>query len=128
MSGVDATNPAALTLPLEPKTMPFGLTRKTWPLDCNNPLIDDETPPVTRLSVAEAALGWTIFVISPAPMLNEFQLITVPDVLVVTFSVEPELEIVAEPLVTVPPVGFAAAATGKRHARSRTKRMAGIIS
>src|SRR4051812_3180190 len=98
ISRVEATNPATLICALEPMTMPFGLVRKTCPFDCSEPLIEDELGPVTRLRVTDAELGWLMRVVSPAAMLNAFQLMIVPPVPVLTVRVEPEPEIVAEPL------------------------------
>ncbi|MNE98988.1 hypothetical protein D3C80_1975930 [compost metagenome] len=36
--------------------------------------MDEDTPPVTRLSMALLAFGWLMFTLSAGPMLNEFQL------------------------------------------------------
>ena len=61
--------------------MPFAVSAP-W-------IIDGPNPPVTRLSATELALGCTNRVVSPAPMLNVFQLITARGVVwwIVTFEV-----------------------------------------
>ena len=57
VSSVEATKPAAFTLPFGPTMMPFRLTRKTWPLAATVPSIEDGSAPVTRLSSAEDENG-----------------------------------------------------------------------
>ena len=75
--------------------------------------------PVTRLSTLDWLFGCTNWVFSPAPMLNEFQLMTAfwLDWLMVTFAV-PVPDTVALPPTTCEPSGLAnAAARPERHQR-----------
>ena len=57
MSSVEATKAPARTLPVGVMAMPFGLTRKTWPLALSWPAMVEGVWPVTRFSIAEAAEG-----------------------------------------------------------------------
>src|SRR5438105_3910663 len=62
---VDAIKLCVLMTPLAPTMIPFGLIRKTLPLACSVPYIEDGLPPVTRLSTADRAEGWMNCVSSP---------------------------------------------------------------
>src|SRR5436853_1542050 len=86
--------------------MPFGLTRNTRPLLSSAPRIDELPEPATRLRTAEEALACTKCVLSPPAMLNDCQRMML-FALFVTVSEPPDVEKVAEPFVTVGPVGFA---------------------
>ena len=57
MSSVEAANEPTLTAPVLVMAMPFGLTRSTVPGALMVPAMLDGVDPVTRLSVAAAALG-----------------------------------------------------------------------
>src|SRR5262245_37962298 len=99
MSLVVARKPAVLTTAFFPNRTPSRLTMNTWPLVVRVPLISDgPRPPVTRLSATDEALGWTKRVVSPAPMLNVFQLMMARWVDWLIVTLEPPC-----PLMVAPP-------------------------
>ena len=73
---VDAINDDTLTCPEGPTTMPFGLTRYTWPLEVSEPIRDDGFPLTTRFSTAAWLLGRAKCVDSFAPIENPCHSIT----------------------------------------------------
>ena len=75
-SSVEATRPPTFTCEPRPKTMPRGLSRKTWPLDAMRPRISDGSPPTTRLSSTELTPGCSMRSDSWAPMEKLCQLMT----------------------------------------------------
>ena len=85
---------------------------KTWPLALSAPLITLVSLPMTRFSVAEAALGWLKLTVSCAPIENPCQLMTalLEDWLMLV--VVPDCWMPAEPATTEPPVGPASAGRG----------------
>src|ERR1039458_1554301 len=111
MSCVVARKPAVSTLAPDPNRMPSGLTRKTRPFDHSDPSnCEGPSPPVTRSSCTELALGMAMLVFSPAPILNVFQLTMALLVCCVTVTVAvPWPCTVALPPTTWPPSGFATA-------------------
>ena len=60
-------------MPVGVIAMPFGLTRKTWPLPVILPAIDEVVSPVTRLRIAESEFGWTKLTAAPAATEKLFQ-------------------------------------------------------
>ena len=54
---VEATSPPTFTWAPWPNRMPFGLIRKTWPLEFRLPMITDASAPSTRFSATDDALG-----------------------------------------------------------------------
>jgi len=104
---VDAINPAVLTIEFLPKTIPFGLTRKTLPLELSCPRMRDGSCPTMRLRMALLAPCWINRVISPWLMPNCCQLTMAPGVLVILrvwlFGWLNE----TEPCTTVAPPGLA---------------------
>src|SRR5947209_6914643 len=74
MSSVDAANEPTLTTPLLVIAMPLGLTSSTVPGALIWPAMVDGVAPVTRFSVADAALGWLKLTVPPLPTENESQL------------------------------------------------------
>jgi hypothetical protein len=116
MLSVDATRPAVSMWAPAPNTMPFGLIRKTRPLELSVPRIAEASPLTTRLSTALAAFCWMNFVVSPAPIEKPCQLMMLPGVFV-TVRTLPWLLNVAWPWVTTGPTGLAQARAGaKQHA------------
>ena len=67
MLAVVARNPAALTLPVEPMTVPLGLRIQTWPCAVIVPSILKGVVPLLRLSVIDwLPLNWSKFKVSPS--------------------------------------------------------------
>ena len=66
MLAVVARNPAALTRPVEPMIVPWGLRNQTWPFALTVPSIWNAVDPLLRLSVIDWLSGWTKFNVSPA--------------------------------------------------------------
>lgn len=58
MSSVEATKPAAFTMPVRVMAMRLGLTRYTCPLALTAPAMVDGVLPVARLRIAEARGVW----------------------------------------------------------------------
>ena len=116
---VEATNPATSILALAPKNMPFGLIRKTRPFDCKVPRMIEGSTPTTRLSTVLAADCWMKRVVSAAPIENCCQLMIAPGVLM-TDNKPPLLVMLARPLTTVGPTGFAYANRPAKHAATAT--------
>ncbi len=115
---LEATRPAVSITEPAPKTMPFGLIRKTRPLDCSVPRIEDGFCVVTRLRTAEEPDCWTNLVISPAPIEKLCQLMIALGELV-TWSRLPACRNAALPLTTVGTVGLAYAESEKQAATAR---------
>src|SRR3954468_16220988 len=116
MSLVVARKPAVLiTLP-GPNRMPSRLMTKTRPLAVSEPMISDgPSPPVTRLSATDEALGWLKRTLSLARMLNVFQLMIALGVDWLTITAGPPWPwMVAAPPTTDPPSGPAAAGLDPR--------------
>ncbi len=67
----------------------------------------DGSPPVTRLSTAEAAEGWMNCVSSPEPMEKPCQLMMAFSEPWMMVRVLPSAPMVAEPAITEPRVGLA---------------------
>src|SRR5262249_26338288 len=115
---LEAPTPATSILPCAPITTPLGLSRNTRPptgppapmTDCSSPSIllcgIDPLAPTTRFRTAEEFEDCIKRVISLTSMEKLCQLMIVLAVLVIV-RVLPELENVALPAPTVPPVGLA---------------------
>ena len=106
MSRVEAANEPVLITPSLVMAMPFGLTSSTVPGALMVPAIEDGVLPVTRLSVADDALGWLKLTVFPCPTENECQSMTarLDDWLTFTVLAFGEL-MLALPAATEPPVG-----------------------
>ena len=83
MPRLDATSPFTSTFAPWPKTMPFGLIRKTLPFDSRLPRILLGSCPVMRFSTALLPFCWMKRVISPAWMEKLCQLMMVLGVFVI---------------------------------------------
>src|SRR5690349_13901218 len=92
--------------------MPFGLTRKIWPFADSEPKMLEASLPTTRLSAIEEAPGWRKTTELPAPIekLCQSMMARALD-WSITWRPADGWEIVAEPEVTVPPVGRACCAS-----------------
>ena len=100
--------------------MPLGLTMNTRPLDCSVPRIVDGLCVTTRFNTALDADCWTKRVISFAPIEKLCQLRMAFGVLVICSRL-PFWTIVALPLTTLGPVGFANAAPARKLAATATE-------
>src|SRR5438128_12514121 len=105
MESVVAKRPPTSTEALGAKSTPFGLVRKTWPLAVMRPKISDGLLPVTRLSAMAEELGWLKLTQALEPIEKLCQLRIAELVLCVTCMFDPEVEMVAAPAATDPPVG-----------------------
>ena len=106
MCAVEATRPPTSMRAPWPKTMPFGLIKKTLPFDCSCPRIEEGSAPTTRLSTAlDADCCWKL-VISLAPIEKLCQLMTAPGLLVIVRVLPAALK-VAWPLTTTGATGLA---------------------
>ncbi len=115
MLKVVARSPATSTLAVEPKTMPWGLTRKIRPFAERAPRIVEGSIPVTRLSATEDAPGWMNLTSSLALMLNWFQLMmALPVAWLMIIVLAAGVVMAAEPPATVPPWGSAWAILANR--------------
>ena len=105
--------PPADTLAVAPNRMPFGLTRKIWPLEVNEPKISEALLPSTRFSATAEAEGCWNTTELPAPIekLCQFR-IAFCEPWFTSSELAAGLEIVADPAATWPPVGRAWACTG----------------
>ncbi len=123
MSSVEATSPFTSTFAPAPKTMPFGFTRNTRPLDCSAPRICEGSWPVMRFNTALEESCCTKRATSPAPMLKPGQLMIVPGVLVMVRTL-PRGSKIALPRTARPPSGMAHALPCAMHvARTRAMRL-----
>ena len=106
MPRLDATKPAAVTLPVGPMAMPFGLTRNTWPLAWTCPATAEGVAPVTRLRIAEPAPGWIMSTRPPWPTEKSVQF-TMARSLFCWMTIRPVagVEMAALPEATIPPWG-----------------------
>src|SRR3990167_2905585 len=77
ISRVDAIRLLTLTCAVDPKWIPFVLTRNSVPFAFNWPYISLAEEPVTLDRMLEVAEGWMKFTISFCAILNELKLITV---------------------------------------------------
>ena len=100
MLAVVARNPAALTRPVAPMTVPLGLRSQTWPFALIVPSIWNAADPLLRLSVIDWLSGWTKFKVSPACKRMRDQSSTARRVVCVTVKV-PLFPLLAEPLANV---------------------------
>ncbi len=108
-----ATSPATSTRESRPNTMPYGLTRKTWPFACSRPRICDASLPTTRLRTTACADGCWNTTDSPVPMLKLCQSMAALLLVWRTCSAAPAgAPMLAWPATTLPPVGSAPAAHG----------------
>ena len=109
--------------------MPFGLTRKTWPLEVRLPKMAEASGPSTRLRATDSRPGWTKTTLLSRPMEKVCQLMATRGVVWLTVRVAPPDWMVAPPAVTAPPVGkvwaWAANASGKDAARPKRARREG---
>ena len=93
------------------KRTPFGLLRKIWPLAVRRPKISDGLLPRTRFSAIAEELGWLKFTQAPEPIEKLCQLRIAELEPCVICMFDPDVEMFAEPAVTVPPVGSVLGAT-----------------
>ena len=120
-SRVEATRPPTSIRAPAPKTMPFGLIRKTRPFDCSRPSRRDGSWPTTRLRTALLRVCWTKRVSSSGAIEKPCQLMIVPGALV-TVSVLPAETTSPGRRPRSPPFGLGGAAAeaaghGNRQAR-----------
>src|SRR5438045_5111114 len=109
MESVVAKSPPTSTEALGANSTPFGLVRKTWPLEVRRPKISDGLVPVTRFSATEEALGWLKLTqaLEPIEKLSHCRIaLLVPWSTCSLFGLYVS---VALPAVTRPPVGSAVA-------------------
>ena len=85
--------------------MPFGLVKKICPFAVRWPKISDGLLPVTRLSAIAEELGWLKLTQALEPIEKLCQLRIAELVLCVTCMFDPEVEMLAAPAATDPPVG-----------------------
>ena len=119
MSRVEATKPAVSIVTSCPKTTPFGLMRKTCPLETSWPMISETSPPTTRLSTAEFAASCWKRVISSWAMENACQSMIAPGEFV-TVSSLPMFWKSTVPWTTVAPDGLPRAGTAGQKIRPAT--------
>jgi hypothetical protein len=107
---VEARKPAVSIRPPGPTTTPLGLIRNTRPLASRSPWIRVRSPPVTRLRIAAAALGWSKRSVAPAGTDRLGQLTMAFWLDWVTVVVEPDVATPAWPETT----DWAPASSGSR--------------
>src|ERR1043166_7152447 len=105
MESVVAKSPPTSTEALGPKSTPFGLVRKTWPLALSRPKISLGLLPSTRLSAIADELGWVKLTAALEPIEKLCQLRMAEFVLCVICMFGPEVEMFALPAATLPPLG-----------------------
>src|SRR5215472_16634987 len=96
MSRVEATRPPTLTCDPRVKSTPAELTMKTCPFAWSAPEMTLCSLPRTRLSVADALLGWLKLTVSDGAMEKPSQLMTARLVDWLTLVVGPDWEMAAE--------------------------------
>src|SRR5438874_1664061 len=111
MESVVAKSAPTSTAAPRAKSTPFGLLRKIWPFAVSRPKISDGLLPRTRFSAIAEELGWLKFTQAPEPIEKLCQLRIAEFELCVICRFDPELEMLAEPAVTVAPVGSVLGAT-----------------